>query len=303
MNGLAFILLALLILSAIAWWMIALHRQELTRLDDRLARQSAGGAPVRRTAAAAATPMLMPAFLAPLLARAQIELTARPVGLVAGVNLLAAVAALLAAGPAAALGVLLLPALLGLLYARARARRRVDALIEALPHYIDAVRQMNMVGNSLSQALERSLAEAPPIVRSYMAPVARRLELGAPAGEAIQMLADRLGIAEISMLAAAIRTNLRYGGSINTVLSNLSGILRARIRVKRELDAATAQARVSARVLIAMPVVALGLMVLMNPAYLDFFTGDHRGRRLAVIAVGFQGLGIVAMNRMMRLSF
>lgn len=303
MNGLAFILLALLILSAIAWWMIALHRQELTRLDDRLARQSAGGAPVRRTAAAAATPMLMPAFLAPLLARAQIELTARPVGLVAGVNLLAAVAALLAAGPAAALGVLLLPALLGLLCARARARRRVDALIEALPHYIDAVRQMNMVGNSLAQALERSLAEAPPIVRSYMAPVARRLELGAPAGEAIQMLADRLGIAEISMLAAAIRTNLRYGGSINTVLSNLSGILRARIRVKRELDAATAQARVSARVLIAMPVVALGLMVLMNPAYLDFFTGDHRGRRLAVIAVGFQGLGIVAMNRMMRLSF
>jgi len=303
LNGLAFILLALLILSAIAWWMIALHRQELTRLDDRLARQSAGGAPVRRTAAAAATPMLMPAFLAPLLARAQIELTARPVGLVAGVNLLAAVAALLAAGPAAALGVLLLPALLGLLYARARARRRVDALIEALPHYIDAVRQMNMVGNSLAQALERSLADAPPIVRSYMAPVARRLELGAPAGEAIQMLADRLGIAEISMLAAAIRTNLRYGGSINTVLSNLSGILRARIRVKRELDAATAQARVSARVLIAMPVVALGLMVLMNPAYLDFFTGDHRGRRLAVIAVGFQGLGIVAMNRMMRLSF
>ncbi|MBB3927027.1 tight adherence protein B [Sphingobium jiangsuense] len=302
MNGLAFILLALLILSAIAWWMIALHRQELTRLDDRLARQSAGGAPVRRTAAAA-TPMLMPAFLAPLLARAQIELTARPVGLVAGVNLLTAVAALLAAGPAAALGVLLLPALLGLLYARARARRRVEALIEALPHYIDAVRQMNMVGNSLAQALERSLADAPPIVRSYMAPVARRLELGAPAGEAIQMLADRLGIAEISMLAAAIRTNLRYGGSINTVLSNLSGILRARIRVKRELDAATAQARVSARVLIAMPVVALGLMVLMNPAYLDFFTGDHRGRRLAVIAVGFQGLGIVAMNRMMRLSF
>ena len=302
MNGLAFILLALMILSAIAWWMIALHRHELARLDDRLARQSSGKA-VAAPRAMTLPPMLVPAFLGPLLARAQIELTARSVGLFAGVNLLAAIVALLAAGPVAALGVLVLPALIGLVYARGRARRRVDALIEAMPHYIDAVRQMNMVGNSLSQALERSLTEAPPIVRSYMAPVARRLELGAPAGDAIQLLASRLGIAEISMLAAAIRTNLRYGGSINTVLSNLSGILRARIRVKRELDAATAQARVSSRVLIAMPIIALGIMVLMNPVYIDFFTSDHRGQRLALIAIGFQSLGIFAMNRMMRLSF
>ena len=302
MNGLAFILLALMILSAIAWWMIALHRHELARLDNRLARQSSGKA-VAAPRAMTLPPMLVPAFLGPLLARAQIELTARSVGLFAGVNLLAAIVALLAAGPVAALGVLVLPALIGLVYARGRARRRVDALIEAMPHYIDAVRQMNMVGNSLSQALERSLAEAPPIVRSYMAPVARRLELGAPAGDAIQLLASRLGIAEISMLAAAIRTNLRYGGSINTVLSNLSGILRARIRVKRELDAATAQARVSSRVLIAMPIIALGIMVLMNPVYIDFFTSDHRGQRLALIAIGFQSLGIFAMNRMMRLSF
>ncbi len=302
MNGLAFILLALMILSAIAWWMIALHRHELARLDNRLARQSSGKA-VAAPRAMTLPPMLVPAFLGPLLARAQIELTARSVSLFAGVNLLAAIVALLAAGPVAALGALVLPALIGLVYARGRARRRVDALIEAMPHYIDAVRQMNMVGNSLSQALERSLAEAPPIVRSYMAPVARRLELGAPAGDAIQLLASRLGIAEISMLAAAIRTNLRYGGSINTVLSNLSGILRARIRVKRELDAATAQARVSSRVLIAMPIIALGIMVLMNPVYIDFFTSDHRGQRLALIAIGFQSLGIFAMNRMMRLSF
>ena len=302
MNGLAFILLALMILSAIAWWMIALHRHELARLDNRLARQSSGKA-VAAPRAMTLPPMLVPAFLGPLLARAQIELTARSVSLFAGVNLLAAIVALLAAGPVAALGALVLPALIGLVYARGRARRRVDALIEAMPHYIDAVRQMNMVGKSLSQALERSLAEAPPIVRSYMAPVARRLELGAPAGDAIQLLASRLGIAEISMLAAAIRTNLRYGGSINTVLSNLSGMLRARIRVKRELDAATAQARVSSRVLIAMPIIALGIMVLMNPVYIDFFTSDHRGQRLALIAIGFQSLGIFAMNRMMRLSF
>src|SRR3546814_1068887 len=47
-------------------------------------------------------------------------------------------------------------------------------------YYIDAVRQMQAVGNSLAQALDRALADAPAVVRSYIAPVARRLELGAP---------------------------------------------------------------------------------------------------------------------------
>src|SRR3546814_12883078 len=76
---------------------------------------------------------------------------------------------------------------------------------------------------------------APAVVRSYIAPVARRLELGAPVADAMQVLAERLRVPEISMLAAAIRTNMRYGGSISAVLLYLANILPERIRINREL--------------------------------------------------------------------
>ncbi|PNP96773.1 type II secretion system F family protein, partial [Sphingobium sp. SA916] len=206
-------------------------------------------------------------------------------------------------GPVAALAVVAgVPmALVG--WVRRRAQRRVEALIEALPHYIDAVRQMQAVGNSLAQALDRALADAPAVVRSYIAPVARRLELGAPVADAMQVLAERLRVPEISMLAAAIRTNMRYGGSISAVLLNLANILRERIRIKRELKAAISEAKISGRVLIVMPLVAMAVLVAMNPDYIGFFLRDPRGHRLAAIALVLQGMGMLVMRRVMRLAF
>ena len=296
LSGAAYLLLSLLIIAGIGWQLLAEQARQRAVIDRRLGL-ALSAAPPRAAA------LTVPDRIAPLLAQAQIEFTTRAVGMAGGLLLLIALSALLAAGPVAALAVMagVPTALLG--WVRRRAQRRVEALIEALPYYIDAVRQMQAVGNSLAQALERALADAPAVVQSYIAPVARRLELGASVADAMQMLAERLRVPEISMLAAAIRTNMRYGGSISAVLLNLANILRERIRIKRELKAAISEAKISGRVLIVMPLVAMAALVAMNPDYIDFFLRDPRGHRLAIVATVLQGLGMLVMRRVMRLTF
>jgi len=186
---------------------------------------------------------------------------------------------------------------------RGRARKRTDALIEALPYYIDGVRQLQSIGNSLTQSLERAMPDAPPVVQEYFAQAIRRIEMGAPVGETLQQLAHRLQIAEVSMLAAAVKTNLRFGGSASTVLTNLAHILRERVRVKRELTAATSEAKVSARVLITMPLLCMGMLFLINPAYPTFFTTDSRGHVMILLATSLQATGILVIRRLTRLEF
>ena len=292
----------MLILAGLAWLVLAQQGRERALLDRRLAALPFGRA-VATPALRPRIPLTAPERVAPLLARAQIGLTAHGLGVIGGAMLLLATGALIAAGPVAALAMLAAPPMTMLGWVRHRAGKRIDMLIEGLPHYIDAVRQMQAVGHSLSQALDRALADAPAVVQNYIAPVTRRLELGAPVAESMQLLAERLRVPEMSMFAAAIRTNMRYGGSISAVLANLSNILRERIRIKRELKAAISEARVSGRVLIAMPLVAMALLVAMNPAYIDFFLHDPRGHRLAIIAALLQGAGMLVMRRVMRLDF
>ena len=299
-KGIAYVILGLITLAMTAVYVLDERVRIFAKVDRRLAAMAPTGieAAVRGT-----RPLWLPAFVVPLLAQAQIEVTVERLRLVVWSVIALALLTLILAGPIATLAVVAGLPTLAIGWLRQRAQTRSDALIEALPHYIDAVRQLQAVGNSLPQALERALADAPDIVKSYFAPAARRLEMGAPVAETMQALAERLRIPEISMLAAAIRTNLRYGGSISTVLRNLAEILRERARVKWELKAATSEAKVSSRVLIAMPLLAMILLVAMNRAYILFFLEDPRGRTLALVALGLEGLGILVMRRVMRLDF
>ncbi|MFC0204665.1 type II secretion system F family protein [Novosphingobium soli] len=298
-KGSAYLLLAVLILAALGYRWFADRASTRVALDRRLdAIFATGAAPLRPAVA-----VTVPERIAPLLAQAQIELTVSALQTLAASGLALAVILLLLFGPAVAVVALVGIPVIALSWVRARARKRVEALTDAMPLYLDGVRQLQTVGNSLSQALERALADAPETVKSYFAPSARRLAMGAPVAETMQQLADRLQIAEVSMLAAAIRTNLRYGGSIATVFTNLAGILRERVRIRRDLKAATSEAKVSSRVLIAMPLIAMAILVAMNPAYTDFFLSDPRGRTLSIAAIVLEGLGILIIRRLMRLEF
>jgi tight adherence protein B len=298
-KGSAYLLLALLILGAMAYVWFSSRAQGRVVLDRRLAAISKSDAEPARTVMA----VTVPERIAPLLARAQIEITVPALQAILGAILILTLIVLLLVGPAASLIALVgLPAA-ALSWLQGRARKRVEALTDALPLYLDGVRQLQAVGNSLSQALERALADAPDSIRSYFVPAARKLAMGAPVAETMQQLADRLQIPELSMLAAAIRTNLRYGGSISTVFGNLAGILRERVRIRRELAAATSEAKVSSRVLIGMPLLCMVMLVAMNRAYIDFFISDPRGQKMSVIAIGLELMGIVIIRRMMRLAF
>lgn len=298
-KGAAYLILALLILGAVFFALVSERARSLAAIDRRLAGLTLPGAAPARVSAA----ISVPERIAPLLAQAQLEVTMRAVRILAVVGLGLVVAVLLLAGPAFALAVLLGLPMAALSWLRGRARKRVDALTEALPLYLDGVRQLQAVGNSLSQALSRALADASPVVHSFFDTAARRLEMGAPVAETMQQLADRLQVPEVSMIAAAIRTNLRYGGSIGAVFTNLAHILRERLRIRRDLVAATSEAKVSSRVLIAMPLLAMVGLVMMNPAYLDFFIADPRGQKLSLLAVGLEGAGILIIRRMLRLEF
>ncbi len=300
-KGAAYLLLAALILGGLVVHWFGERGRELAMIDRRLGAIGPINVPPPATRPLVA--ISVPDRMAPLLAQAQLELTNTTLRIIVMSVLLAAWILLLVAGPEATVLLLIGLPLVAHSWLSGRARKRVDALSEALPLYLDNVRQLQAIGSSLSQALERALADAPEALKSYFAPTARKLAMGAPVGETMQQMADRLQVPEVSMLAAAIRTNLRYGGSISGVFHNLAHILRERVRIRRELVAATSEAKVSSRVLITMPLLAMLLLVFLNPAYLEFFTSDHRGKTLTSAALVLEGSGILVIRRMLRLQF
>jgi tight adherence protein B len=183
------------------------------------------------------------------------------------------------------------------------AARRLASFVDGLPLYLDGTRQLVMVGNSLQQAMVKAGEGCGPGVTRHLAPLLRRVQFGAPPGDSVAWLAERLDIIELHMLAAAIQTNARFGGRISNVLNNLTQILRDRARVERELHSATAETRMSALILGALPVVVAVLISATNPMYLDFFMNEPQGHKLIAIALGMEMAGVLVMRRIMRIDF
>jgi tight adherence protein B len=200
----------------------------------------------------------------------------------------------------AALAVMLV---LALVVFRVIAARRLAAFVDGLPLYLDATRQLVMVGNSLQQAMVKGGDGCSPGVARHLAPLLRRVQYGAPPGDSVAWLAERLDIIELHMLAAAIQTNARFGGRISNVLANLTQILRDRARVERELRSATAETRMSALILGALPVIVAAFISVTNPSYIEFFLDDPQGHKLIGIAVGMEVAGVLVMRRIMRIDF
>ncbi|OWJ62004.1 type II secretion system F family protein [Inquilinus limosus] len=314
MTGFAFLLLGVLALFVMAGISLVAGRRQRRQQQQVQARlellrsavpdgvvETAGGRP------AGARPVPAgqggPRFLRLWLNRADIVLRPDRLVLAAILVIAATVAVAWLVSPIAAAAVPVLAVGAAVYALHALATRRINAFLLGLPFFLDALRQLLMVGNSMQQGLLKAAENTSPAMQRYLQPMIRRINNGAPIPEAVSWLAGRLEVPELFMLATATEVNFRYGGRMSAVLANLVQILRERTRVERELKAATAEIRFSAIVLGLMPSVVLVMISVIKPAYIMFFIHAEQGPRLALIAVGLQLFGVLVMRRIMRLEF
>lgn len=183
------------------------------------------------------------------------------------------------------------------------AGRRMDALSLAMSGFLDRMRQLLVVGNSLSVALARATQSSPPIVVEFFSPAIRRIANGAGVGESINQLADELDLHEMRLFGAAIETNLRFGGSLSAVLSNLIENMRRRAAVDREVRANTSQIRASAWILGLLPLVAGALVMISNPEYTEYFLVNPTGHKMLFYAAISEAAGAFLMRAVVRVAY
>lgn len=135
-----------------------------------------------------------------------------------------------------------------------RARQRCEAAPELLAAFARHLR----AGGAPSSALVALRDRCPAVLRESVGRVAIALELGAPLDRAFDELLERGDRAE--MRSARMSLEFALGdGAVADALDSAAESLRTTLRLDGEVTALTAQVRLSAQVLVALPVAFLGL--------------------------------------------
>jgi tight adherence protein B len=199
-----------------------------------------------------------------------------------------------------ALVVLGLAALLVVFALRFAYDRRQRALQAGLPSFLEAVRQHILVGASVPQAMQRAITATNPMLQGVFLPAGLRVQAGAGLSETLAWVANRHGNQELAALAAAVATSVRFGGRLATALGNLAEGMRAREKVAREMQAATAEVRMSSVVLALLPLAVGGWMLMTTPGYLEYYSDPAQGRSVIFWLGGLYLLGVFLLRQIAR---
>ena len=150
-----------------------------------------------------------------------------------------------------------------LLTRRSQARR--ERAVAGQIHLVAAELAAHVrAGRTLAQAIVDVAEDVPEPARSQLTVAAAAIRLGMPPTEA---LAGLHGGPDASVLASAVAVQLRVGGDQATQLDGLAQALVERDAQRRAAEVATAQARATARMVAAMPLVSvLGLGLIDSSA-------------------------------------
>jgi tight adherence protein B len=182
--------------------------------------------------------------------------------------LMALPAAMLTGKPLAVLPAALVGGLLPLAYvAFVRARRR-EKLLSQLPDAFDLMSRLLRAGQTIPQGLQAVADEFPSPIADEFRCCYDQQNLGLSPEAAMRDLARRTGLLELKIFVLAILVHHQTGGNLVELLDKLSKVIRDRYRTRGAIKAATAEGRMQAIILLALPPLMLLIMFLLNRPYM-----------------------------------
>jgi tight adherence protein B len=204
------------------------------------------------------------------------------------------------AGPALALPLAVAgPA--GAAWAISGRRRRYRAAVErALPEVATAVADSLAAGRSLRASLSAAAASLDGPPAAELAQLGAELDLGAPTDEAIAAWRRRMRSSRVDAFAAALLSQRLAGGDLAGLLRRFAAGAAERDRAAEEARSATAQARFTGLLVVAMPSGAALFAELLEPGFLVRLLASPHSAALLALAAALQVTGFVAIGRLAR---
>jgi len=184
-------------------------------------------------------------------------------------------------------------ALLGALPRPGQAARLRREMEEAVPEVIDVLRATVAAGINPRRALQAAAEAAPPSLEVLLRHAIQAAELGSGAGQALAAAAGAEQLTELVLAGEALDLAETTGAPPGPVLAGVTAAAADRVRTRQAMLAATAQTRLSARVVAAMAPAFLGVLALTSPSDAAFLVREPSGWATLAAAAAFELLGIL----------
>lgn len=192
-------------------------------------------------------------------------------------------------------------ALLPLLVARSARAGRITRIEAQLPDALDLIGRAMRAGHAFPTALKMVGDEMTDPLGGEFQTVFDEVNFGVSMQDALTGLAARVPSTDLRYFVIAVMIQRETGGNLTELLSNISAIIRDRMKLLGQIRVMSAEGKLSAWILGLLPFGAALLMHLTNPTFLEILYTDPGGRKMLMGAGIMMAIGVLAMRKVIRI--
>lgn len=181
---------------------------------------------------------------------------------------------------------LLLGALLPWVYLSFKRSRRVKAFKYSLADTLQLMAGSLSAGLSLAQSVDTVVREGNEPISGEFRRALVEARLGVEIEDALQGVGERMQSVDFDWVVMAIRIQREVGGNLSELLTNVAATIREREYLERQVQALSAEGRLSVWILGGLPPGFMAYLLVANPEYLQ---------PLITTTVGYIMLGVMAV--------
>jgi tight adherence protein B len=189
------------------------------------------------------------------------------------------------------------------LYILYRRKKRMEMFEKQLPEAIDLITRALRAGHAFSAALKMAGEEMPQPVAGEFSTVHDEVNFGVSLSQALTHLSERVPSTDLRYFVVAVLIQRESGGNLTEILSNLSRLIRERLKLMGKVRVLSSEGRLSAWILALMPFFLAGVMNLVNPQFMRPLWTDPMGITIIKYTLSMMVIGVLIMRKIIKIRY
>ncbi len=185
---------------------------------------------------------------------------------------------------------------------RGKQRSRRSAFEKALPDFLMMLASSLRAGLSLQRGIEAVSSEGDGEVERQLRRASTEIAMGVQPDAALAEVAERMKSQDMQWVVVAIDIQRKVGGNLATVLDLVADTIRGRETIRQEVRAVSSEGRMSANVLVALPIGVFLLLVFTRREYAQVLWVTPTGRALLFTTVALISTGMLWIRSMVNME-
>jgi tight adherence protein B len=182
-----------------------------------------------------------------------------------------------------------------------RRRKRLKKFANQLPDALELIARALRAGHSLASGFQLVSQEMPPPIANEFQRTYEEQNFGVPLEDALKNLGERVPNIDLGFFITAVAIQRQTGGDLAEILDKLGYVIRERFKLFGQVQALTAEGRLSGYILNALPIIVLVALLKLNPNYVMLLFRDPLGIKMLAVAGFMQVLGAIAIHKIVNI--